>query len=186
MNIFLGVPVPAVDIHLLMEMLYQEYPHWRDHPAIRWTEDEHHHLTLHFFGAIDPALLSEWIADLDRYLSAIHCLTITVNRLDNFPKPDSDLLAAHVHLSSALAKLYRQVQQSVQDHQFPTESRAYSPHITLCRAKRRHFLRMTPIIVPDHSLSVTRLILYQTQPTASGSQYVPLHQWTLQPRPRLS
>lgn len=179
MNLFLGIPIPAWDIKTLIEMILAEHPDWQTHPAIRWTSESDHHLTVHFFGAIDPGLLGDFIADLDGYIRTVSAFSIKINQLSNFPKANSDLIAAYVELSNPLAKLHQQVEQAVADHQFPTENRAYSPHITLCRGKRRQVLKMEPIVVPNHPINITQLVLYQSQPTANDSQYTPLHQWAL-------
>lgn len=177
MNVFLGLPIPAEAIHTFKDLLVQAHPQWQDHSAIRWTPDNHHHLTLHFFGPIDPDSLSEWTANLSHYIQSIQSFSIRINKLYNFPKENSDLVAAYVHLDTALAQLYHQVQQAVQDYQFPTETRVYFPHITLCRAKRRRVLTMQPILLPDYPITISTLILYQTQSTPAGNQYIPLQQW---------
>lgn len=174
MNVFLGLPIPASDSQWLTSVLLQAYPQWRRHSDIRWTVEPNHHLTLHFFGAIDPDSLAELIAHLSSYIHSFLPITVKISQLFNFPKPQASLIAAYVQLSPPLAKLYRQIVQAVRDHQFPMESRVYLPHITLCRAKRRHVLTMEPLILPDYAITLTTLTLYQTQ---TNSQYQPLYYW---------
>jgi|GEM_PF-6002671 len=177
MNVFFGLPIPLAEIHLFKNMLIKEHPQWENHSAIRWTTENNHHLTLHFFGPIDPNQLSELRADLDNYLRSVYVFTIKINKLHNFPKEKSDLVAAYVQLSAPLAKLYRQLEMAVKDHQFPVEERAFSPHITLCRAKRRRVLTMDPIYLPDYPIPIHRLVLYQSQSTPEGSQYRAIQEW---------
>ena len=179
MNIFLGIPIPAQTMQLCTDQLGQIYPHWFTHSAVRWTTAGHHHLTLHFFGPIDPDLLMTLIANLDNYIRDIKNFSIEINKLYNFPKENSDLIAAYVTLSPVLAKLYHQIQIAVTDYGFPTEARAYLPHITLCRSKRRNFVKMEPVFVSDCQIPVSTVILYQTRSTATGSEYIPLRQWPL-------
>lgn len=182
MNIFLGLPITADHSQLLLNLLLQAHPHWQKHPAISWTPAGDHHLTMHFFGPMDPHLLSNFTANLDTYTqhrNHENYLFIKINRLHNFPNSNSKLIAAYAQLSLPLAKLYRQVQKAVQDHGFPIEERPFLPHITLCRAKRRNVLRMDPIILPNQIIPITELVLYQTQSTPTGNHYHPLKQWSL-------
>jgi RNA 2',3'-cyclic 3'-phosphodiesterase len=178
-NIFLGLPVAADHSELLLNLLLQAHPHWQNHPAIRWSAVGNHHLTMHFFGPIDPDLLSDFAANLDKYIKHGEKFYIIINELYNFPNENSKLIAAHAQLSSPLAELYHQVQRAVQDHGFPVEDRPFLPHITLCRANRRNVLRMDPIILPEHIIPIDQLVLYQTQSTPAGSRYIPLKQWPL-------
>ncbi len=179
MNIFLGFPILAADIHTLNTLLLQEHPHWESHSAIRWTPEENHHLTMHFFGPIDPITLNELTAGLDKYLRNSNEFKIKINKLYNFPKVNSDLVAAYVELTNPLARLYSEVQLAVKNFGFTPEERPYFPHITLCRSRRRHVLKMNPILLADYPINLSTLTLYQTQSTPSGNHYLPLHQWRL-------
>ncbi len=176
MNIFFGLPIPPSKSDVLTNMVLQQHPHWQKHHSIRWTPDINCHLTIHFFGEIKPELLTELSQNLIHYLSKIVNFSIKITKLYNFPKPNSDLVAAYVYLNQPLAHLYHQLQRAVEDYGFVPESRVFAPHITLCRAKK-HILKMEPIIVPDFSIQIEELVLYQTQPGAHGSQYIPLQKW---------
>ena len=81
MNIFLGFPIPAADIHTFNTLILQEHPHWDSHSVIRWTSEENHHLTVHFFGAIDPRTLNELTAGLEKYLQNSNEFIIKINTL---------------------------------------------------------------------------------------------------------
>lgn len=164
-NIFLGLPIPATDGELLLNLLWEAHPHWRNHPAIRWSGLANHHCTLHFFGPIRLELLSDLINALGDYIKYCNSFSIRIIKLHNFPKLNSDLIAAYAHLSSPLANLHQQIQQAVKNHGFPVEERPFLPHITLCRAKRRNILHMDPILLPNHAIKISQLILYQTQST---------------------
>ncbi len=155
MNIFLGLPIPVQNIQVLQDLLIQEHPAWQNNSAIRWTAEANHHLTVHFFGQIEPDLLKDFIEHLSGYIESIHEFSITISKIDNFPKEKADLIAGYVHLSARLAKLYHQVQQAVADHHFPVEQRPYLPHITLCRGKRRNVLTMNPLVLAEYSIAVS-------------------------------
>jgi 2'-5' RNA ligase len=183
MNIFLGAPISEEDSETLNHIILKEHPHWQKHHDIHWTAAAHHHLTLHFFGPIDPQLLTDWVSQINLDLKLISAFSIKIKKINNFPKASSNLVAAYVELSSELSHLYNLVERSVREQNLPVEDRAYLPHITLCRAKRRHILSMTPILVADFKIEVPQLVLYQTQTIQGINRYLPLQQWRLEPQP---
>lgn len=182
MNVFFGLPIDVLNSDVLNDMILQQHPQWQKHHGIRWLSPLNRHLTLHFFGAINPELLTELIQNLRQYLSKNYNFSIEINKLYNFPKPNSDLVAAYVHLNQPLANLYHQLQSAIKDYGFTPEARVFLPHITLCRGKK-HILKMEPIMVPDFSISIEQLVLYQSQPGTQASQYLPLQKWQLEPVP---
>lgn len=174
MNLFLALPIADRGIQYLRHMLDQHHPDWKDHPALRWTKPEDYHLTLHFFGPILPEKLSAWISDLGKYIKNSSLFYIQINKIENFPKENSRILAGHVVLSPSLGILYYQVEHSLQDHHFPVEERPFCPHVTFCRAQRKNILKLEPILL-DYAFTVQELVLYQSQPEG----YFPLHRWRL-------
>lgn len=180
MNLFLGVPIPADVIQILVNMLIFEHPHWQNHADIRWTADQNQHLTLHFFGALDPRVLSNLTAGLENHLKDIRNFSIKINKLYNFPKANSNLIAAYLELSNPLALLYSRLQRAVSEFGFNPESRPYLPHVTLCRSRRQGVLRMEPMITPEYPVIVSHLNLYQTHAVKTGNEYRVLQQWPLE------
>jgi RNA 2',3'-cyclic 3'-phosphodiesterase len=179
MNIFLGLPLPEESVDLLINSLLQEHPSWQNHKNIRWTLQASHHVTVHFFGTVLVEDLKGFINTLSDFIINFSKFQVEIIKIDNFPKKQSDLVAGYIRLSSSLAQLYNQVEQAVERHHFAKEQRPYLPHITLCRSKKKHFLRMEPILLADFQAPISSLILYQTQSTAHGSVYLPLEKWSL-------
>ncbi len=178
-NVFLGLPIPTEIIESCLMTIFNKYPHWQTHASLHWTHLGHHHLTLHFFGVINIELLSVFINDLDNDLHNFKKFSFKIKKLDVFPNANSKILAAYVSLSSPLAQFYQILQKAVSDHQFPCEQRPYLPHITLCRAKRSGILTTEPFYLDNCTVPAKELILYQTQSTPTGSQYLPIHKWIL-------
>ena len=108
-----------------------------DH-AIRWSSGDSFHLTLKFFGEAPAERLSTIrgvLADaID--VSKIPSFGLTIEGLGGFP----DIFAprtvwAGVHGDSEqLRALQKAVESSIAPLGFPTESRPFSPHLTLGRA----------------------------------------------------
>ncbi len=180
MNVFLGAPIAAQDIEILNNLTWQAHPHWQKHPHIRWTAPQNHHMTLHFFGQILPDSLNGWLSLISQELKSIGGFSIKIKKIHNFPKSNSDLVAAYVELNSDLAHLYNRIEQSLLLNDLPVEDRPYLPHITLCRSKQRHILTMSPIIM-DFKIEITHVALYQSKCIEGINYYLPLHQWILTP-----
>ncbi len=178
MNIFLGVPISEqISLHW-NQLIYELHPNWQNHSALNWTAAQNHHLTLHFFGAIDLKKLDNFRENLPTYLKECQKFIVFSNQVSNFPKARANLLAAYVELSLPLAQLYQLIQKAVMKYQLPTETRPYFPHVTLLRSKRKGLLDMQPILVRDPIL-IHELILFQTQSKRGGNVYLPLERWLL-------
>lgn len=178
-NIFLGLPIPATISESLLAVIFAKHSHWRDHSDLRWTHVGDHHLTLHFFGAMPMEILAPFIAHLGNYLQNFKKFQLKINKIGCFPNVDSKILAAFVNLLLEVENLYQKIQQAVADHEFPRQARSYLPHITLCRARKRGILTMEEHFFEDFTVTVTELILYQTQSTSTGSHYLPIQTWFL-------
>jgi 2'-5' RNA ligase len=92
-----------------------------------------------------------------------------------------------VGLEGDLAKLH-QLQQALteglQRHGFPTEERAFSPHITLARRRDRAESSLPPAWPPPrqphaHSAPLERLTLFQSELSRVGARYTPLAQFEI-------
>src|SRR3979409_2594624 len=98
-NIFFGLPISEATANFLLDILYQQYPEWQNNSAMRWTALGNHHITVHFFGVIAPERLSELINDMDKYIKSTHPFSNLINKIDNFPKQKTELIAAYPTLS---------------------------------------------------------------------------------------
>ncbi len=179
MNIFLGLPVSVQTGQIFRTKVIENNPQWKDQRKIRWTLADNYHLTMHFFGPIKFESLSTLSMGLSQYIQTIKCFTVNIIKLHNFPRESSKLIAAYIQLNPSLNELYNSIQQAVKDYEFPVEERAFSPHITLCRANRSDILQMQPLILENFTIKISSLVLYQSIPGEFGSLYIPLQEWSL-------
>lgn len=124
------------------------------------------HVTAAFLGAVSEARL----ADLMNLCGPVPPLTITLDRLEHWPKPRV-LVAATTHLSDDLRRLVDGLWQRLDRLGFAREPRPYRPHVTLARDVRsvRANLRWECFAWP-----VDRLELVESVSSPEGVSYRPL------------
>lgn len=99
--------------------------------GLRWSAEESWHVTLQFLGAADDAQT----ACVTEQLSAVRASAVPgrIEGLDFFAR--AGVFHARVALTAELLALQQRVTAATRGCGFVPEARAYSPHITLARAK---------------------------------------------------
>lgn len=106
--------------------------------SIRWVRPEGIHLTLKFLGDTPQAQVGSVQAALARAAAGIPPFTITMGGLGCFPntrKPRVVWVGIQ-EMTGALNQLREAVEAEVSPLGFPTEARAFHPHLTLGRVQR--------------------------------------------------
>jgi 2'-5' RNA ligase len=106
--------------------------------SVRWVRPEGIHLTLKFLGDTPLAQVDEVKAALAQAAREVQPFTFTVEGLGCFPNPRHPRVVwVGLHeSSSALHRLREAVEAHVAPLGFPTERRAFHPHLTLGRIQR--------------------------------------------------
>lgn len=148
-------------------------------PEARWTRPENLHLTLHFFGEIDQESLEKFKVSV---LSVRRCkrpFQVEVKGLGAFPNPRRPrVIWLGLTPRDQLGELYRATQHCLHQAGLATESRPYSPHLTIGRL-RQHKPDLTELFgsLKQNTigqLTVDRLILYESRLHPDGAQHIPL------------
>ena len=142
-------------------------------PELRWVRAESLHLTLRFLGSVEAALLDGLAAGL----AAVRWepFPVAVGGLGSFGRGAA---ARVVWLGvsegvSELSALAAAVEDRCAAVGLPPEDRAYSPHLTLARARDRRGARL-PELPPPPELerwTVDRFNLYRSRPGTGGAVY---------------
>lgn len=124
------------------------------------------HVTAAFLGAVNEARLPALLA----LAGPVAPLTITLDRLEHWPKPRV-LVAATTHLQDDLRAFVDGLWQRLDRLGFAREARPFRPHVTLARDVRsvRAGLRWDPLPWP-----VDRLSLVESVSTPDGVVYRPV------------
>jgi 2'-5' RNA ligase len=152
-------------------------------PDARWTRVESMHLTLKFIGEVPPEREPELIAVLQRVDHS--AVKLAFGGLGVFPNNRQPrVFWAGVRLYQELTELARKVDEAVHRLGFPLETRAFSPHLTLARARGPRDLKpLVPSLNPDEphwgDQVATQFFLYQSHPGRGGYQYEKRHAFPL-------
>jgi len=149
-------------------------------PGVRWSNTRNLHLTLRFFGDIEAESL-EKAAKLMLSVDALGSpFELPLQRLGAFPSTArARVLWLGFAPSPALQQLYRRCQGFFSEVGIPAESRPFTPHLTLGRAKGRlpniaELLERESHEI-DGNLPVERVILYRSRLLPGGAEHIPLH-----------
>jgi len=107
--------------------------------CVRWVRPEGIHLTLKFLGDTSPEQVEQVKDALVRAAAAARPFEFTVGGVGCFPntrRPRVVWVGVH-EPAGALKRLRDLVEEQVSPLGFPTESRPFSPHLTLGRVHRR-------------------------------------------------
>jgi len=183
MRAFLAVPVtpPAYDDGVrLLDRLRAALP------DVRWVRGEGLHLTLHFFASIDEEQADTVVRAASDAVAGLQPYTAKIGGLGCFPR-DGDERVLWIGMEEGqeqTAALQRAVEDALQHQGFPREERAFTPHVTLGRPRRRFdeaartsWRRFAAESLPAFAVEEVRL--YRSHPGPGGSVYEVLARLTL-------
>ena len=149
---------------------------------MKWVRPEHIHLNLKFLGDVEETREPELVAALKRAAGTgqeARPLTLQITGFGVFPdyhRPH--VLWAGVTPDPGLELLQHGVEQAFAPLGFPTEARAFRPHVTLGRAARdarpRDFTGLQEILAGtdfDATVTVSEVDLMQSTLQPTGPVY---------------
>ena len=103
--------------------------------SVRWVRPEGIHLTLKFYGDIDPAVLPDLQAGLGRAAALVAPMQLTVAGVGAFPNAarPTVIWAGVSGQMEPLQRLQAAVEREAAPLGFSPEARGYTPHLTLGR-----------------------------------------------------
>lgn len=128
--------------------------------GVRWVKPELLHLTVRFLGDVGDGAVSSAAAAVERGAAEAEPFEMSVAGLGAFP-PDGPVRvvwAGASDRSGRMAAMERGVRAALDRAGFPPEARAWSPHITLGRARARGWARASGTGRTDGSIDSGRSI----------------------------
>ena len=145
----------------------------------RWTRPENLHLTLHFFAKIEQETLEKLKVSVLSVMGCQRSFQVEVKGLGAFPNPHRPrVIWLGLEPRGLLEQLHRATGQCLRQAGFTTDSRPYSPHLTIGRLRggkldlTKRFISMQQKTIEP--LNVDRLILYESRLRPEGAQHIPL------------
>lgn len=173
MRLFLGIALPPDAAESLLRICERFEPLARE---LRWSRPETWHVTLQFLGQSRE----DQVACLADSLGAIGAapVPVRISGLGFFER--AGVFWTGVALTPELIALQQHIVAATSRCGFSHENRAYSPHITLARAKGRSGARaLSPIkaavensrIDLGAAFTAEEFLLYESFPGPDGSRY---------------
>lgn len=158
MRLFVGIPVPedfANRLHTIAGRVL---------PEARLVPTENMHVTLVFLGEVAEAQVSA----IEDELSGVarDPLQLRVEGLGSFPGSAIAKIVPNADLSALRAELQKRMARC----EFAPEKRAYLPHITLARSRRRT-LKLPADALPPMEFVVESFVLYRSWLDPRGARY---------------
>ncbi|MCL6451351.1 MAG: RNA 2',3'-cyclic phosphodiesterase [Acetobacteraceae bacterium] len=151
-------------------------------PAVKWVEPENLHFTLKFLGEVEEGRLEKVKAALGQALAGKAAFGLELCGAGAFPnlrRPRVVWLGAGAG-RDRLGELAEAVESALAPLGFPREARAFSPHLTLGRARQPGAAGALAAELeaagsrPWGELKVDRVVLMQSTLTPRGPIYTPL------------
>lgn len=170
-RLFIAIEVPAGLAGRLADLVPPEPGVKRIHPGAI-------HLTLHFLGDVAAEAIPPLVAALDA--AGGPSFTVTLGPRGRFPtRGPAGVLWVGVRDSPELAAAHDRSGLAIHQVGLPTESRRFTPHVTVARLGRgagrrvaEDFLAGPPV---EESFTATRIVLFASERTAAGPRHEPLH-----------
>jgi 2'-5' RNA ligase len=153
-------------------------------PSGRWVDSFGIHLTLAFLGELNDSRLQAAIKAVQAAASSLHPFSYSFSRMGIFgTSSHPTVLWMGVNdPSNALRSAHHALNQQLVLHGFPTDSRPFSPHLTLARFKKtlstteqqqlQTILSMKlPLVDPAQSYPVASLDVMKSELSRYGAQY---------------
>lgn len=155
---------------------------------VGWERAEKLHLTLKFFGGVEPERAGALSDALTRAAANARPFALSLETTGVFPTParPAVLWLGLTDQTGELSRLHARLEDECATADFPRERRPFRPHVTLARVRaathdtrrlaRQHLeLLFAPVTFP-----VSEIILVSSRLGPGGSVYTPLSRHTLE------
>jgi RNA 2',3'-cyclic 3'-phosphodiesterase len=157
---------------------------------VRWVQDDLMHCTLRFFGEVEEELLfgklSDTIEREVRHQSPIELVGRGIGVFPNWRYPKV-LWAGLTGDTEAMISLHAKLEEAFKALELKPDPRNLRLHLTLARAKKSSFKgkdQLMPLVEKlvareFGEIRVDQLILYKSELTPEGPNYIPLRTFAL-------
>jgi 2'-5' RNA ligase len=151
---------------------------------VRWVREENLHVTLRFLGNVEADRIGTLLARVGEQTAPLAPFEIRFGAVHAFPSPRKPrVVAVELLPETSLQTLASAVERGVVAAGLPAEERAFRAHLTLGRVRPRK--KAPDVTGPDtvdaDPVSVTEVVLLESELHSSGAKYTPLGSAPLSP-----
>jgi 2'-5' RNA ligase len=175
-RVFIGIPIDKHSQQHINVLLKPIEDSRRD---IRWVPENNRHLTLAFLGNRPISEVDNLIRLFDESYQQVTRFRYSLSTLERFPDPSGRIIALTNEPDEPLDKLFQITLKLLQRNDIEFDRRKFRPHVTLGRIRRPKHVKKTFDQQLNISLDITKITLYQSRLTDSGSIYSALKETLL-------
>lgn len=146
--------------------------------SVRWVKPEQLHITLQFLKKINKNDIPEVLKKIHPIIKPIRPFEITLGKIELFPTDHkSNIISMSVTSNDTLSAFSTALGEGITQFGYPIETRPFRAHLTLGRinpTQKRNFKLPDTQHPPLETISVTEIVLFQSEPRASRSRFTPL------------
>ncbi|RFC65087.1 RNA 2',3'-cyclic phosphodiesterase [Fulvimarina endophytica] len=144
-------------------------------PSARWIDPENYHLTLRFFGDIEPRTADELVEALDRIERP--SFDLTLQGLGAFTPKKPHSIHASVKPTPELVELQGEIDRIAKRLGLPADGRKFTPHVTIARLRQPKDADVAKFLTlkggyRSPSFRVKRFGLYSSKASTGGGPYI--------------
>jgi len=155
---------------------------------VRWVQDHGLHLTIRFYGEVEPDIIESLSESLARSVAELAPVPFEVGGLGVFPnRRKPRVIWIGVDAGPSLELLHHRIELGAAELGLPGEARSmtYRPHVTLGRVKRDANLPMDALAELDRDTTkagglADQVLLYQSTLSSGGARYRSLGTFSLE------
>lgn len=182
MRCFVAVDIPKDLKEKIYEVLKEEREKFRE---LKWIAMENLHITLKFLGSIAPEKVNDIKETLKEVAKRHTPFKLKPDALGTFPeKGNLRVLWLSLINGKSIEKLAKDVEDSLTLLGFPKETRVFTPHLTLARARKNEKRKITLEDFEVKKISfpyfrVDHFTLYESKLMPEGPIYTKIHEFRL-------
>jgi 2'-5' RNA ligase len=143
----------------------------------RFTNTENFHLTLQFIGEVDESTIPKVISALQESVSKHDTFNLTLDKLGNFKKGDSNLLWIGIKHNENLSKIFNEIGLALKDKNIAFDEKPLKPHITLGRQiiLKKELRELINLLTVDNiTIPINNITLMESNHVSGKLTYTPL------------
>ena len=175
-RVFIGIPIDKQAQQHINELLKTIKDSRRD---IRWVAENNRHLTLAFLGNRTISEVDNLLRLFDETYQQETHFQYRLSNLTRFPEPTGRIIALTNEPDGPLDNLFQITLKLLQRNKLEFDQKEFRPHITLGRIRRAKHVKTTFERQTNIKLDITKITLYQSTLSDSGSIYSALKETLL-------